>query len=177
MNVTLEQIDNLRNRANVSYGEAKEALEVNNGNMIDAIIYLESEQKTVYDNTERQRDKQRQNYKSQQRKEHYKSAGDDLVAGFKKVLSSLNNTRVIMFNTERTVFDVSMTITLLAALFVFPLLVTVLVIGIFTGNKFKIKRKHHMSDAVNDIFTKASQAREDLKEAFVFENETADHQA
>ncbi|MDF2675898.1 MAG: ubiquitin-associated protein [Bacillota bacterium] len=42
MNVTLEQIDELRSRVNVSYEEAKRVLENNNGDLIKSIIELEN---------------------------------------------------------------------------------------------------------------------------------------
>ncbi|MGB4438987.1 MAG: DUF4342 domain-containing protein, partial [Sedimentibacter sp.] len=41
MKVTLEQIDDLRNRVNVSYEEAKSTLEKNDGDLIKSIIELE----------------------------------------------------------------------------------------------------------------------------------------
>jgi len=41
MNVTLEQIDELRKRVNVSYEEAKKTLEKNDGDLIKSIIELE----------------------------------------------------------------------------------------------------------------------------------------
>ena len=41
MKVTLEQIDELRNRVNVSYEEAKHTLEKNEGDLIKSIIELE----------------------------------------------------------------------------------------------------------------------------------------
>lgn len=41
MKVTLEQIDELRNRVNVSYEEAKHTLEKNDGDLIKSIIELE----------------------------------------------------------------------------------------------------------------------------------------
>ncbi len=41
MKVTLEQIDELRNRVNVSYEEAKSTLEKNDGDLIKSIIELE----------------------------------------------------------------------------------------------------------------------------------------
>jgi translation initiation factor IF-1 len=40
--VTLEKIDLLRSRTNVSYKEAKEALELHHGNVIEALISLEN---------------------------------------------------------------------------------------------------------------------------------------
>ncbi len=39
--VTLEKIDMIRSRTNVSYKEAKEALELHHGNVIEALIGLE----------------------------------------------------------------------------------------------------------------------------------------
>ncbi len=41
MEITLEKIELVKDRTGVSYREAKEALEENGGNVVDAIIYLE----------------------------------------------------------------------------------------------------------------------------------------
>ena len=41
MSVNLELIDELRKRANVSYEDARDALEKCNGDMVEALIYLE----------------------------------------------------------------------------------------------------------------------------------------
>jgi len=41
MEITLEQIELVKDRTGVSYKEAKEALEFANGNVVDAIIYIE----------------------------------------------------------------------------------------------------------------------------------------
>ena len=45
MSINLEQIDELRKRANVSYEDAKNALEQSDGNLIDALVYLEKQNK------------------------------------------------------------------------------------------------------------------------------------
>lgn len=41
MEITLEMVERLREKANVSYAQAKEALEYSGGNLLDALIYLE----------------------------------------------------------------------------------------------------------------------------------------
>lgn len=41
MEITIEQVERLREKANVSYAQAKQALEFSGGNLLDAIIYLE----------------------------------------------------------------------------------------------------------------------------------------
>lgn len=43
--VTIEQVEKLQQRANVSYEEAKEALEHTGGNLLEAVIYLENQGK------------------------------------------------------------------------------------------------------------------------------------
>ena len=42
----LEKVEKLRERANVTYEEAKEALEASNWDLLDAMVYLEKNGKT-----------------------------------------------------------------------------------------------------------------------------------
>ena len=44
MEITLEMVERLKGKANVSYKQAKEALEYSGGNMLDALIYLEEKE-------------------------------------------------------------------------------------------------------------------------------------
>ena len=41
MEITLEMVERLKNKADISYKQAKEALEYSGGNLLDALIYLE----------------------------------------------------------------------------------------------------------------------------------------
>ena len=45
MDITLEKVDKVRERTGVSYSKAKEALEVSNGDVLEAIIFLEKQSK------------------------------------------------------------------------------------------------------------------------------------
>lgn len=44
--INLEKVDLIRERTGVTYSEAKEALEANNGDVVEALVYLESMQKS-----------------------------------------------------------------------------------------------------------------------------------
>ncbi len=44
MEITLEMVERLKGKANVSYKQAKEALEYSGGNLLDALIYLEEKE-------------------------------------------------------------------------------------------------------------------------------------
>lgn len=48
--ITLEKIDVVRERTGATYSEAKEALEMSEGNVVDAIIYMENTKKSTMDN-------------------------------------------------------------------------------------------------------------------------------
>lgn len=162
MEITLEKIDNLRERANVSYKEAKEALEQNDGNMIDAIIYLECENKTVYDRVKKETDRAKEKERINYRKEKYKSNTDDFLDSCKKLLKSLNETRVVMYNTDRVILDISMTVTIFAMVFAFPLTIAVFVLGLVFGNRFKIIRKDKKADILNQVLNKAAKVSQDV---------------
>lgn len=45
MNITLESIDAVRERAGVGYEEAREALEFAGGSVVDALVYLEQKKR------------------------------------------------------------------------------------------------------------------------------------
>ena len=43
MEISLELVERLREKADVSYAQAKQALEYSQGNLLDALIYLEEQ--------------------------------------------------------------------------------------------------------------------------------------
>ena len=49
MDITLEKVDQVRERTGASYSEAKNALEISNGDVLNAIILIE--EKSKYDNS------------------------------------------------------------------------------------------------------------------------------
>ena len=51
-NVTLEKVDMVRERTGVSYEKAKEALEVCEGDVLEALIYIEKTQGISNNNNE-----------------------------------------------------------------------------------------------------------------------------
>ncbi len=161
MEITLEKIDSLRERANVSYAEAKAALEQNDGNMIDAIIYLESEDKTVYDRAKRSSAKNQERERAHARRAKCRASSDEFATGCQKLFKSLNETRVVMYNNERVVLDISSTVALLG-LFVPPVTISIFIIALLTGNKFKIIRKDKKADVFNAVLNKAAKVSQDV---------------
>lgn len=125
-NITLEQIDLIMQRANVSYTEAKEALEQCGGDTVEALLLLEKAQKI---NT---------TSKSSQTKKH--------VKGF---ISKLHETRFILRKDEHVFIDIPLTIAILAFIFCCYVSIAALIIILILGIKVEIKGYNQVAEQLN----------------------------
>lgn len=84
--ITLEKIDIIRERAGVTYAKAKEVLEINEGNIVDSMIYIES-------NSE---DKEKKIY----------STLDELTKWLKGIINKGNINRIRIKKEDKVLVDV-----------------------------------------------------------------------
>lgn len=130
-NISLEQIDLIMQRANVTYNEAKEALEQCNGDTVEALLYLEKADKIK------------------------KTAVGHNCDGFKSFVGKLNATRFILHKNERTYIDVPLSIAILAIIFCAHVSIIALVIALILGIRINIKGENDLaqkfSSAVNSF--------------------------
>ncbi|WP_313346496.1 hypothetical protein [Sedimentibacter sp.] len=113
MKVTLEQIDELRNRVNVSYEEAKATLEKNDGDLIKSIIELE---------------------KKKGKKTEYKGS-------FTSFTDKLLSLRMSVKNEHgNNLLDVPLVIVLFTFLMAFWAVIVLFVLAILTSCKIKVYR-------------------------------------
>jgi gas vesicle protein len=84
--VTLEKIDIIRKRTNLNYGDAKLALENNNGNVVDTLIYLENNKKTFTDNVS--------------------DVGNDLLNTVKEIIKKGNVNRIKIKKDNKALVDI-----------------------------------------------------------------------
>lgn len=86
MEIDLEKIDIIRERTKVTYAEAKDALEKSDGNVVDALIYLEGKQKNVFDSVS--------------------DAGNDFADAIKKIVKKGNVNRVRIKKDGKMLLDI-----------------------------------------------------------------------
>ncbi len=140
MKVTLEQIDELRSRVNVSYEEAKHTLEKNDGDLIKSIIELEN-------------------------KKNSKSIRNGNFTSFTNRLLAL---KMSIKNKEgNTLMDVPLVLVLLTFLMAFWAVIFLLALAILTSCKIKIYRdknsinvnslKKNMKETVEKIKVKSEE--------------------
>lgn len=127
MSVSLEKIDMLMERANISYKEAKEALERHNGDMVEALIYLEASQKT---NSGQKKSAPRPRPNPSNRRDFF----EDINAFFKK----MHKTTFSIHKNEHRAVDLPLTIAALIIFFTLPVSIFVILATLILGYRIRI---------------------------------------
>lgn len=140
MAITIEQIDLLRKRADVGYKEAKEALEKCNGDIVEALSYLESQNKI--------------------KPEEEFLKGSSLIKKIKKVISKGNKMSVVISKSEKTILNLPLTLAVVFTVFAMPVVIISLVIALITSCKIRFNRESGDDCSINDKIDKVSKAVE-----------------
>ncbi|MDD2510700.1 MAG: DUF4342 domain-containing protein [Syntrophomonas sp.] len=121
MTVSLELIEKLKERADISYEEAREALEKCDGDVVEALIYLE-----------------KQNKINKPSKESGAFAG--FWATVKKLFKTCNETRLVISRKDQTILNICLTIAILVTIAATPLVIIALIAALLTGHKIRIEK-------------------------------------
>ena len=138
MNVTLEMIDMLRQRANVSYEEAKAALENCGGDMVEALVYLERNNKV--------------------RSNNCCKAENGFINSVKRLVKKGQVTKFVMTKNEKTVINVPVNVVVLTTVFATPVTIAGVVVGLFTNHKMRFVKPDGGDMEINKVFDKMSTA-------------------
>lgn len=156
--ITLEKIDIIRERSSVSYTEAKEALEACEGNVVDALIYIEQDKKS--------------------NKENLYTTKDEFVDWLKDIVNKGNITRIKIKKDEKVIIDIPVNAGIAATAFAGILWAPILGIGfltaVFTKVTIEITKDDGSVEVVNkiiktsfdDVKEKVQNAAENIKEKF-----------
>jgi hypothetical protein len=175
---TLEQVEKLCTMGNISYEEAKAALDAANGDLLDAIIYLEKQGKIHaptgggHYSSEKIIDASTTSYKDDYWKKHDSSDKKNAFISFLKkagefclkLIRKGNTNTFEIFKGEEV--KASFPISVLALLLIFAFWVTIplLIIGLFFGFRYRFAGSDfERSNTINDAMDSASDAAENLK--------------
>lgn len=132
--ITLEKIDALRERTGISYAEAKEILERNNGNLIDSLIFVEKNHKTFAQNIS--------------------SASNDLVDTVKDIINKGNVSRIKIKKDNRLLVDIPVTAGIAAGAIGGILSPYLLIIGTIAAVASKVTIEVERPDGRVDVVNK-----------------------
>ena len=130
-NITLEQIDLIMKRANVTYTEAKEALEQCGGDTVDALIYLEKADKIKTSKTAANH------------------CGKSFCESAKSVIQKLNATRFILKKEDKNFIDIPLSIALIVILLSCYISIVALIIAYCCGYRIRIVGENDIADKIN----------------------------
>ena len=138
MTINSEQIDELRKRANVTYEDAKNALEQNDGNIIEALVYLEKQNKI--------------------KPEEKPSSECIFFRTVKRLIKKGNETKLIIKKNDIVVLNICITLFIVVTIVAAPLVIMSLIVALATNHKIRIQKKNDEDSQVNKIFDKMSVA-------------------
>lgn len=129
--ITLEQIDLVMERANVSFADAKLALEQSNGDIVNALLYLEKENKMK------------------------KTAEIPDSKKLRNLWAKLSKPYFVMKKDDRTFLNIPCSIALICTVLCMPFSVLGLIIGVFFFNiKINIIGEGDTISSINDSLNK-----------------------
>lgn len=163
-NITLEQVDVVRERCNVSYAQAKEALEACNGDVLEAIIYIEQNQKKENENSETKDNEYTFNAMSM----------EELKNLIKGLIEKGNVTRIKIKKDDKEILDIPVNAGIAAsviAITIPPILAAVVIAAIATQITIEVTKEDgsvevinkYVTQVANDVKNKASDLADVVK--------------
>ena len=180
--VTLEQVEKLRERANIlganiSYDEAKAALEKTNGDILEAIINLEKQNRIqapegggYYSSRNTQQSTEGNSHEKKSKVESEKINGTsfgELTGRFfrwcGKIISKGNMNSFEVVKDGAKILTVPVTVLVVLLIFTFWITVPVIIIGLFFGYRYMFNGPDLGKENVNRALNSVSEAAEHLK--------------
>lgn len=169
-----EMIEVLIEKANISREEAEEVLEKCNGDILDAIVYLERIGKIQKDKTtiiEPEKDDYKEGKREEDKCKDEKFGGIGEVIGkiFRFIGKFIKKGNENFFEVRKKgekPIRVSLTISVLLLIFLTVPTLALLVIGLFCGYKYSISGKSFKCEGVNSVFEGASKSADNIKRDF-----------
>lgn len=155
----IEMIEKLREKADVTYDEAKEILESLNWNMLDALIALEKEGKLKKTENSSYTTKQEtpenfDNFADDKNRESFGSVMKKIFRWIGNVLSRGMDNKLCIANENSDFISIPLTILAVLMIPAFWLIVIALCVAFFTGCTFSIEGPDLGTEKVNSVMSK-----------------------
>lgn len=151
--ITLEKVDMVKERTNVTYEEAKEALEACDGDVLEALIYIEKNQEEAYE----------EDINFEENCKNSLSV-DELKIYIKELIAKGNITRIKIKKDEKELADIPVNAGIAATMIgiiIPPILATVVIAAIATKITIEITKEDGTVEVVNKYVSKVAS---DMKE-------------
>ena len=171
----LEKVETIRTKCNVSYTDAKAALDAADGNVLDAIIWLESQGKTQTTSrtpppSPRQSMSPRPRwspaqaaYEKSSEKTDFSKKMDSVWEYLKKLFRLSLDTKFIATRRDAIILNIPILIPIIA-LFAWGVTIWLMLIGLFFGMRYRIDSDGDVPGSINNLMNHAADAANDIKQ-------------
>ncbi|NLW39517.1 MAG: DUF4342 domain-containing protein [Tissierellia bacterium] len=175
--ITLEQVEKLRKRANISYDEAKKALEETNGDILQAIINLEKKNLIkppagggYYSSKESQENRNQDDFNQAEKdspKKEYGLSFGELVGKFFRWCGDLinrgNRNHFVVIKDGEQIMTIPVTVLAILIIFTFWITIPITVLGLFFGYRYVFTGPDLGRKSVNRAMDSVADAAENFK--------------
>ena len=176
MEITLEQVERLREKASVSYGQAKQALEYSGGNLLDALIYLEEtgiipREEGAYFSTKGETPPPPEPEEPPAAREQKgKKSGVRVVpvrrGSFKRLFSTLRrwlvDNELEIWRKDKPITALPVLILILLVVFAYYVTIPLLVLGLFLGFRYRFSGPDLEREDLNHVMGSVADTAADL---------------
>ena len=174
----LKLVDKLKNKANISYEEAKDALEKSNWDMLEAMLYLEAHGKVKKPSlsifyTNESKESYNENGEEVNLKEDTNENNFENKNGFEgvfeaicKAIDTCNNIFIEIIRNSRVILKIPFTVLIVLLFFAFWIVIPLMIIGLFFNMEFLVSSKKIDVDKINKVFKETSKVVKVVKGKF-----------
>ncbi|NLD58688.1 MAG: DUF4342 domain-containing protein [Clostridiales bacterium] len=168
-----EMVELLRNKANVSYEEAKAALEAANWDLLDAIVLLEREGRVPesgaeFSTKQPKDDKKDEDDGCSRRRDHraFKQGMHRFGDFCRRVLHYGNRNDIVASRNGKEIISLPLTAFVILLFPLFWLIVVLMIVGLFLGVRYTLEGSHPSNEKVNEYIHRAENAADRVKHEF-----------
>ena len=168
----LEKVERLREKADVTYEEAKEALEQTGGDLLDAMVLLERRgkvkkpaQSTFSTEYEEQAEYIKVRDTVEEQEKSAPSFGRTIGRMFRGFIRFIRQTTFLVTREEEVIFTMPTLVFALLLFFLWEVLAPVMVIALFFGIRYSFEGEEEAEKA-NSILNKAGDFAQDVRSEF-----------
>lgn len=171
----LNLVEKLREKTGITYEDAKRVLEINNWDILDAILDLEKQGKVkgpsgsiFYTNEYKEsyeEENTEYNFEEIKKDSNYKSNNtfEGIFEVICKAIDTCNNIFIEIKGKNNFFLKFPLTVVIVLLIFGFWLLIPLVVIGLFLDIEFSVESKKINTNKINDILSKISKEVQKIK--------------
>ena len=164
----MEKVEALRNKAGVTYEEAKAALEANNWDVLDAMIALEKEGKVKQTSSSKAEVLTGDVVTENGQKSSSEPKRRKFMNWIKDILRKANRNAFEVSKDGKIILTVPVLVFVIVLLFAFHIVIPLMIIGLFFSIKYHFSGPdvHSVDVDINAAMDSASRTAENLKDEF-----------